>query len=102
MGLDVYPLTSGSKGIHLYAPLDGSATSQEISDVAHELARSLESDHRDLIEIGRASCRERVSISAGGDSAKKVSDDAVAAQERSDLASDVEREKGMESGGACM
>ena len=49
MGLDVYPLTSGSKGIHLYAPLDGSATSQEVSDVAHELARSLEADHPKLI-----------------------------------------------------
>jgi bifunctional non-homologous end joining protein LigD len=49
MGLDVFPVTSGSKGVHLYAPLDGTATSQEISDVAHELARSLEADHKDLI-----------------------------------------------------
>ncbi|WP_350269501.1 ATP-dependent DNA ligase [Brevibacterium sp. CBA3109] len=49
MGLDAYPVTSGSKGIHLYAPLDGSATCQQISDVAHELARSLESDHKRLI-----------------------------------------------------
>src|SRR5699024_7004890 len=49
MGLEVYPLTSGSKGIHLYAPLDGSATSQQVSDVAHELARSLEADHPKLV-----------------------------------------------------
>lgn len=49
MGLEVFPLTSGSKGVHLYAPLDGSSTSQEVSDVAHELARSLEADHPDLI-----------------------------------------------------
>src|SRR5699024_11521651 len=49
MGLDAYPVTSGSKGVHLYAPLDGSATSQQISDVAHELASSLESDHPDLV-----------------------------------------------------
>ncbi|MGO2860733.1 MAG: ATP-dependent DNA ligase [Brevibacterium sp.] len=49
MDLEVFPVTSGSKGIHLYAPLDGSATSQEVSDVAHELARSLESDHEKLI-----------------------------------------------------
>lgn len=49
MNLDVYPVTSGSKGIHLYAPLDATATSQQISDVAHELARSLESDHKDLV-----------------------------------------------------
>ncbi|WP_022869906.1 ATP-dependent DNA ligase [Yaniella halotolerans] len=49
MGLDVYPLTSGAKGIHLYAPLDGSATSQEVSAVAHELARSLAADQPKLI-----------------------------------------------------
>ncbi|GAA2033443.1 ATP-dependent DNA ligase [Yaniella flava] len=49
MGLDVYPLTSGSKGIHLYAPLDGTATSQQASDVARELARSLATDHPELI-----------------------------------------------------
>ena len=49
MGLDAYPVTSGSKGVHLYAPLDGSVSSQQVSDVAHELARSLEADHKDLI-----------------------------------------------------
>lgn len=49
MRLETYPVTSGSKGIHLYAPLDGSQTSQQISEVAHELARALEADHPDLI-----------------------------------------------------
>src|SRR5690606_18639610 len=49
MGMEAYPLTSGSKGVHLYAPLDGSATSQQVSDVAKELARSLEADHPKLI-----------------------------------------------------
>ncbi|GAA1865484.1 ATP-dependent DNA ligase [Brevibacterium marinum] len=49
MGLDAYPVTSGSKGVHLYAPLDASASSGQISDVAHELARSLEADHQNLI-----------------------------------------------------
>ncbi|MDN5657361.1 ATP-dependent DNA ligase [Brevibacterium sandarakinum] len=49
MDLDAYPVTSGSKGVHLYAPLDASASSQQISDVAHELARSLEADHKDLV-----------------------------------------------------
>ncbi len=39
MGLDPMPVTSGSKGIHLYAALDGPQTSDEISAVAHELAR---------------------------------------------------------------
>ena len=49
MGLDPMPVTSGSKGIHLYAALDGSQTSDEISAVAHELARALEADHPDLV-----------------------------------------------------
>ena len=35
--------------MHLYAPLDGSASSQQVSDVAHELAQSLEADHPKLV-----------------------------------------------------
>ncbi|NNC10376.1 ATP-dependent DNA ligase [Planctomonas sp. JC2975] len=46
MGLDPVPVTSGSKGIHLYARLDGRQTSDQASQVAHELARALEADHR--------------------------------------------------------
>lgn len=49
MDLDAMPVTSGSKGIHLYAALDGSQTSEQVSAVAHELARVLEADHPDLI-----------------------------------------------------
>ncbi|HWH27104.1 MAG TPA: ATP-dependent DNA ligase [Pseudolysinimonas sp.] len=49
MGLNPLPVTSGSKGIHLYAALDGRQTSDEVSAVAHELARSLEADHPDLV-----------------------------------------------------
>jgi bifunctional non-homologous end joining protein LigD len=48
MGLKPLPVTSGSKGIHLYAALDGKQTSDEVSAVAHELARALEADHPDL------------------------------------------------------
>ena len=48
VGLDPVPVTSGSKGIHLYAGLDRTQTSQQISDFAHELARALEADHPDL------------------------------------------------------
>src|SRR3712207_2046187 len=49
MGLDPMPVTSGSKGIHLYAALDGKLTSDEVSAVAKELARALEADHPDLV-----------------------------------------------------
>ncbi|WP_448720770.1 ATP-dependent DNA ligase [Microbacterium natoriense] len=48
MGLDPVPVTSGSKGIHLYAALPGAQTSAEISAVVKELARMIESDHPDL------------------------------------------------------
>jgi len=49
MGLDPMPVTSGSKGIHLYAALDGKQTADQVSAVAHELARALEADHPDLV-----------------------------------------------------
>lgn len=41
MGLAVVPVTSGSKGIHLYATLDRSRTSEEINAFAKEFARAL-------------------------------------------------------------
>ncbi|CAN5632271.1 ATP-dependent DNA ligase [soil metagenome] len=49
MGLDPMPVTSGSKGIHLYAALDGKLASDQVSEVAHELARVLEADHPELV-----------------------------------------------------
>ncbi|QCU77240.1 ATP-dependent DNA ligase [Citricoccus sp. SGAir0253] len=49
MGLESFPVTSGSKGIHLYAGLDGRHNAEAISGVAHELAKALEADHRDLV-----------------------------------------------------
>ncbi len=49
IGHDPIPVTSGSKGIHLYAPLDGSQNPEQASAVARELARALEADHPDLV-----------------------------------------------------
>jgi bifunctional non-homologous end joining protein LigD len=49
IGHDPVPVTSGSKGIHLYAPLDGSQTSEQATEVARELALALESEHRDRV-----------------------------------------------------
>ncbi len=54
LGLASIPVTSGSKGIHLYAPLDGSKTSDEATEIAHELARSLESAHPDEVVASMA------------------------------------------------
>ena len=43
------PVTSGSKGIHLYAALDGTLDAEQTSQVARELARALEAEHRDTV-----------------------------------------------------
>jgi len=62
MGLELVPVTSGSKGVHLYARLDGNQTSAQVSDVAHELARAVEADHPDLVlsTMGKADRRGKV------------------------------------------
>ena len=49
IGHDPVPVTSGSKGIHLYAPLDGSQTTEQATQVARELALALEADHPDVV-----------------------------------------------------
>lgn len=48
-GLESYPVTSGSKGIHLYAHLDGSLSPAQASDLARELAQALQSAHPDRV-----------------------------------------------------
>ncbi|GAA0956290.1 ATP-dependent DNA ligase [Frigoribacterium faeni] len=62
MGLELMPVTSGSKGVHLYARLDGKQTSAQVSEVAHELARAMEADHPDLVlsTMGKADRRGKV------------------------------------------
>ncbi|HEY3407140.1 MAG TPA: non-homologous end-joining DNA ligase, partial [Propionicimonas sp.] len=47
--LKPYPVTSGSKGIHLYAHLDGSLSTAQASDLARELAQALQSEHPDRV-----------------------------------------------------
>jgi bifunctional non-homologous end joining protein LigD len=49
MGMDPYPVTSGSKGIHLYAALPGEQSSDAITAFAKELARAIEADSPDLV-----------------------------------------------------
>ncbi|MFW2514112.1 non-homologous end-joining DNA ligase [Demequina sp. SO4-13] len=48
-GLSSVPVTSGSKGIHLYAPLDGTLDVDGANDLAHRLAVRLQDDHDDLV-----------------------------------------------------
>jgi bifunctional non-homologous end joining protein LigD len=41
--------TSGSKGLQLYAAVGPRTTWDSVRDRSHEIARKLESDHRDLV-----------------------------------------------------
>lgn len=49
LGLESVPVTSGSKGIHLYAPLDGNLTSEQSVAIARDLAQSLEDEHPEQV-----------------------------------------------------
>ena len=49
MGLEPYPVTSGSKGIHLYTALPPGQSTEQASALTNELARAIEADHRDLV-----------------------------------------------------
>jgi bifunctional non-homologous end joining protein LigD len=48
-GLDCVPVTSGSKGLHLYAGLDRKRTYEEVRDYAKEIAEELEATHSKLV-----------------------------------------------------
>ncbi|WP_442908639.1 non-homologous end-joining DNA ligase [Homoserinibacter sp. YIM 151385] len=74
VGLDPRPVTSGSKGVHLYAALDGSRTSEQISAFAHELARALEADRPELVVSGmrKADRRGKVLVDWSQNSASKT------------------------------
>jgi bifunctional non-homologous end joining protein LigD len=49
MGLEPFPVTSGSKGIQLYSALPPGQSSEAASTIAHELAKAIEADHPDLV-----------------------------------------------------
>ncbi|CAA9315931.1 MAG: DNA_ligase_IV_Ku-like [uncultured Friedmanniella sp.] len=49
IGHDPVPVTSGSKGLHLYAPLDGDQTPEQATTLARELALALESEQPDRV-----------------------------------------------------
>ena len=56
-GLHCAPVTSGSKGIHLYAALDRSRSSDEVRDYAKAVAEELERDHKALVVSEMAKAR---------------------------------------------
>ncbi|PKW27909.1 non-homologous end-joining DNA ligase [Phycicoccus duodecadis] len=49
LGLDLFPVTSGSKGMQLYAALGGDLTSDQVRDLAQQLAQELTKKHPGLV-----------------------------------------------------
>lgn len=49
LGLDLYPVTSGSKGMQLYAALGGDLTSDQVRDLTQQLAQEMTKKHPDLV-----------------------------------------------------
>jgi len=58
-GLRCAPVASGSKGLHLYAGLDGSRTYEEVRDHAKEVAEELEEAHRSFVVSTMTKARRR-------------------------------------------
>ncbi|WP_426563648.1 non-homologous end-joining DNA ligase [Angustibacter sp. McL0619] len=48
-GLECVPVTSGSKGLQLYAPLSGEQDADVVREYARRLAESLAAEHRSLV-----------------------------------------------------
>jgi len=48
-GIEVFAKTSGSKGLQLYATVGARTTWDSLRERTHDLARKLESDHRELV-----------------------------------------------------
>jgi bifunctional non-homologous end joining protein LigD len=49
LGLELFPVTSGSKGMQLYASLGGDLTSDQVRDLAQQLAQEMTAKHPDLL-----------------------------------------------------
>lgn len=45
LGLEAAPVTSGSKGLHLYAPMPGDLDSDQVREAAKQIAEELEKKH---------------------------------------------------------
>lgn len=74
LSLDPWPVTSGSKGIHLYAELDGVRTADAVVALAHGIAQELESSRPELVtsNIRKANREGRVLVDWSQNNASKT------------------------------
>ncbi len=49
LGLTAAPVTSGSKGLHLYAPMPGALSADQVREAAKQIAEDLEKKHPRLV-----------------------------------------------------
>ncbi|MDX6323730.1 MAG: bifunctional non-ous end joining protein LigD [Nocardioidaceae bacterium] len=49
LGLPAVPVTSGSKGLHLYAPMPGELTADQVREAAKQIAEDLQKKHGRLV-----------------------------------------------------
>ncbi len=49
LGMELYPVTSGSKGMQLYARLGGDLSSDQVRDLAQQLAQEMTRKHPELV-----------------------------------------------------
>ncbi|MFZ1374643.1 MAG: non-homologous end-joining DNA ligase [Nostocoides sp.] len=49
LGMELFPVSSGSKGMQLYAALGGDLTSDQVRDLVAQLAQELTKQHPDLV-----------------------------------------------------
>lgn len=67
LGLAPYLMTSGSRGLHIWVPLDGSATVEEVMEFASEVARILVSRYPDVLttEFSKQDRGDRIYVDVG-------------------------------------
>jgi bifunctional non-homologous end joining protein LigD len=58
-GLEALPVTSGSKGLHLYARLGEPLPSEETSELAKEIAESLQAEHPSAVTATMTKAKRR-------------------------------------------
>lgn len=74
VGLTCYPVTSGSKGLHLFAPLDGSRDADYVNAFAKQVAKALEETLPGLVvsEMAKSKRRGRVLVDWSQNNANKT------------------------------
>jgi bifunctional non-homologous end joining protein LigD len=54
LGLESYPKTSGSRGIHVYVPVEPEYTYEQIAELAEQVATVVAREHKDVATVERS------------------------------------------------